>query len=63
MADRKMSLKELSNRVGLSNVNMSRIKTGKAKAIRLTTLELICEALDCRVEDVLEYRSDEASNA
>ena len=58
LADRNMTLKELSNRVSLSYVNMSRIKTGKAKAIRLATLELVCEALDCQVEDILEYEPE-----
>ncbi|BDE95539.1 helix-turn-helix domain-containing protein [Raoultibacter timonensis] len=55
MADRKMSLNELSEKVGISNVNMSRIKTGKIKAIRFSTLEMICETLDCQPGDILEY--------
>lgn len=55
MADRKMSLNELSDRVGISNVNMSRIKTGKIKAIRFSTLEMICETLNCQPGDILEY--------
>ena len=59
MADRKMSLKELSERVGVSNVNLSKIKTGKSSAIRFSTLEAICETLDCQPGDILEYRRDE----
>ena len=59
MADRKMSLKELSERVGVSNVNLSKIKTGKISAIRFSTLEAICETLDCHPGDILEYRRDE----
>ncbi|WP_139652089.1 helix-turn-helix domain-containing protein [Raoultibacter phocaeensis] len=55
MADRKMSLNELSDRVGISNVNMSRIKTGKIKAIRFSTLEMICQTLNCQPGDLLEY--------
>ena len=59
MADRKMSLKELSERVGVSNVNLSKIKTWKISAIRFSTLEAICETLDCQPGDILEYRRDE----
>ena len=59
MADRKMSLKELSERVGVSNVNLSKTKTGKISAIRFATLEAICETLDCQPGDILEYRRDE----
>lgn len=59
MADRKMSLKELSERVGVSNVNLSKIKTGKISAIRFSTLEAICDTLDCQPGDILEYRRDE----
>ena len=59
MADRKMSLKELSERVGVSNGNLSKIKTGKISAIRFSTLEAICETLDCQPGDILEYRRDE----
>ena len=59
MADRKMSLGELSQRVGIANVNMSKIKTGKISAIRFSTLEAICEALDCQPGDILEYIGDE----
>lgn len=60
MADRKMSLKELSERVGIANVNLSKIKTGKISAIRFSTLEAICDVLDCQPGDILEYkRSDD----
>ena len=55
MADRKMSLNELSERVGVSNVNLSKIKTGKISAIRFSTLESICDVLDCQPGDILEY--------
>ena len=55
MADRKMSLNELSERVGIANVNLSKIKSGKVSAIRFSTLEAICEALDCQPGDILEY--------
>jgi putative transcriptional regulator len=57
MARRKMSLNELSERVGLSLPNLSILKTGKAKAIRFSTLEAICHALDCQPGDILEYRN------
>jgi putative transcriptional regulator len=56
MAKRKMSLNELSEKVGLTLSNLSILKTGKAKAIRLSTLEEICKALDCQPGDLLEYR-------
>ncbi|WP_461532668.1 helix-turn-helix domain-containing protein [Sinomicrobium sp.] len=59
MAKRKMSLNELSDRVGLTLSNLSILKTGKAKAIRFTTLEAICNALDCQPGDILEYVEDE----
>jgi putative transcriptional regulator len=55
MAKRKMSLNELSARVGITLSNLSILKTGKAKAIRLETLEAICAALDCQPGDILEY--------
>ena len=55
MARRKMSLNELSARVGITLSNLSILKTGKAKAIRLETLEAICKALDCQPGDILEY--------
>ena len=59
MADRKMSLNELADRVGLSNVNMSNLKTGKMKGIRFETLNSICKALDCQPGEILEYTPDE----
>ncbi len=58
MADRKITLKELSEKVGRSNVNLSKIKTGKISAIRFSTLEAICEALNCQPGDILEYVKD-----
>ncbi len=58
MADRKMSLNELSEKVGVSNVNLSKIKTGKISAIRFSTLESICEVLQCQPGDILEYDPD-----
>ena len=58
MADRKMSLNELSKEVGISNVNLSTLKTGKVKAIRFSTLESICDVLDCQPGDILEYRRE-----
>lgn len=58
MADRKMSLKELSERVGVANVNLSKLKTGKVNAIRFSTLEAICDVLDCQPGDILEYKRD-----
>lgn len=59
MADRKMSLNELSERVGIANVNLSKIKTGKVSAIRFSTLAAICEALNCQPGDILEYQPQE----
>ena len=58
MADRKISLNELAHRVGIANVNLSKIKTGKISAIRFSTLEAICKALNCQPGDILEYRPD-----
>jgi putative transcriptional regulator len=58
MAKRKMSLNELSERVGITLSNLSILKTGKAKAIRFSTLETICRVLDCQPADILEYISD-----
>jgi putative transcriptional regulator len=58
MARRKMSLTELSERVGITMANLSILKNGKAKAIRFTTLEAICRALDFQPGDILEYRRD-----
>ena len=59
MADRKMSLNELSERVGVANVNLSKLKNGNVSAIRFSTLEAICDVLDCQPGDILEYRRDE----
>ena len=59
MADRKMSLNELSERVGVANVNLSKLKNGRVSAIRFSTLEAICDVLDCQPGDILEYRRDE----
>lgn len=59
MAKRKISLNELSERVGLTLSNLSILKTGKAKAIRFSTLEAICRALDCQPSDILGYVNDE----
>jgi putative transcriptional regulator len=56
MAKRKMSLNELSEKVDLTLANLSILKTGKAKAVRFSTLEAICNALDCQPGDILEYR-------
>ena len=58
MAKRKMSLGELSEKVGITLANLSILKNNKAKAIRFSTLDAICKALDCRVEDILEYTED-----
>ena len=59
LARRKMSVTELTERVGLTMANVSLIKNGKVKAIKITTLEKICEALDCQPGDILEYRADD----
>ena len=59
MADRKMSLNELSERVGVANVNLSKLKNGRVSAIRFSTLEAICDVLDCQPGDILEFRRDE----
>lgn len=58
MAKRKMSLNQLSEKVGITLANLSILKNNKAKAIRFSTLEALCEALDCKVEDIIEYRED-----
>ena len=58
MAKRKMSLNELSDKVGITLANLSILKNNKAKAIRFSTLEAICQALDCSVEDIIEYVPD-----
>jgi len=62
MAKRKMSLNELSDRVGLTLSNLSILKTGKAKAIRFNTLESICQALNCQPGDILEYTDNGVVN-
>ena len=58
MADRKISLNELSEIVGVANVNLSKLKNGKVSAIRFSTLESICEVLNCQPGDILEYKKD-----
>lgn len=60
MAKRKMSLNELSEKVGITLANLSILKNGKAKAVRLGTLDAICKALDCQPGDILEYVEGEA---
>ena len=62
MAKRKMSLSELSERVDITQANLSILKNGKARAIRFTTLEAICRELDCQPGDIIEYRPDEPEN-
>lgn len=59
MVERKMPLGELAEKVGISNVNLSRIKNNKVTAIRFSTLAAICEILDCQVGDILEYEKDD----
>lgn len=59
MAKRKMSLNELSEKVGITLANLSILKNNKAKAIRFSTLDAICKALECNVADILEYQEDE----
>lgn len=61
MADRKISLNELAERVGISNVNLSNLKTGKVRAIRFSTLNAICRELDCQPGDILEFSLDDPS--
>ncbi|MBQ9544696.1 MAG: helix-turn-helix transcriptional regulator [Clostridia bacterium] len=58
MAKRKMSSTELAKKIGITQANLSILKTGKAKAVRLRTLNAVCKALDCQPGDVLEYRPD-----
>lgn len=58
LAKRKMSVTELTERVGITMANLSILKNGKAKAIRFSTLEAICKALDCQPGDILEYKND-----
>ena len=59
MADRKMSLNELSEHIGLTTVNLSLLKNGKVKGIRFNTLESICRVLECQPGDILEYKEDD----
>lgn len=59
MADRKISLNELADQVGIPNVNLSNLKRGKVKAIRFSTLDKICEVLNCQPSDILEYQRTE----
>ena len=59
MADRKMSLNELSEKVGVANVNLSKLKNGKVSAVRFSTLEAICDVPDCQPGDILEYQREE----
>jgi len=59
MARRKISSQELAEKIGITAANLSILKTGKAKAVRFSTLEAICQALDCQPGDILEYRADE----
>lgn len=59
MAKRKISLGELANKIGITQANLSILKTGKAKAIRFSTLNAICSILDCQPADILEFRPDE----
>lgn len=59
MVERKISLNELAERVGISNVNLSKIKNNKVTVIRFSTLAAICEALDCDAGDILEYQKEE----
>lgn len=59
LAKRKMSMTELADKVGITLANLSVLKTGKAKAIRFSTLEAVCEALDCQPGDILEYVKDD----
>ncbi|MVB12832.1 Cro/C1-type HTH DNA-binding domain protein [Caprobacter fermentans] len=63
MADRKISLKELSEKVGIANVNLSKIKTGKISAIRFSTLNEICRVLNCQPGDLLEFENDEKADS
>ena len=58
MAKRKMSSQELAEKIGITQANLSILKTGKAKAVRFSTLEAICQVLECQPGDILEYRKD-----
>jgi putative transcriptional regulator len=59
MAKRKISLKELAERIGISNTNLSLLKTGKVQGVRYRTLEALCKELDCQPGDILEYQPDD----
>jgi putative transcriptional regulator len=61
LARRKMSVTELTEKVGITMANLSILKNGKAKAVRLSTLEAVCKALDCQPGDILEYESNESA--
>lgn len=63
LADRKMKLNELASKIGISNVNLSNIKTGKIKAVRFSTLDAICKELKCQPGDIIEYVEDEKNNS
>lgn len=63
MADRKISLNELSEAVGVSNVNLSKLKTGKVSAVRFSTLNAICRALKCQPGDILEFIDDDSDES
>ena len=62
LANRKMSVTELTEKVGITMANLSILKNGKAKAVRFSTLEAICKALDCQPGDILEYKSEQLSD-
>jgi len=62
LADRKMKLNELASKIGISNVNLSNMKTGKIKAVRFSTLDAICKELECQPGDIIEYVEDEKNN-
>ena len=61
MADRKISLNELSEKVGVANVNLSKLKNGRVSAIRFSTLEAICDVLDCQPGDILEFQREDTT--
>ena len=63
LAKRKMSVTELAERLGFTLANVSMLKTGKIKALKMTTLDKLCEALDCKPGDILDYQKDENSHA
>ncbi len=62
MADRKITLNELAQKVGISYVNLSNLKTGKVRAIRFSSLDAICDVLDCQPGDIIEYRREPEKN-